>query len=289
VYWYDLKIRTGKTKNINKMKTQIRSILGILVFSSGSALAQVNNGVNININDSTRTVQPTPDTVKVVKVDTVKEVRIVEAPHQEPEKKEPPFKSGEFGLRFMPTFSTFDLRSYDGKTVHGDMTMSYGYGGMLGINSKHVGLQLEVIYNELSQKYKDQDLERRIDINYLNIPLLLTLNTDKSKPVNFGIAAGPQLGINVGSKVTTSGNSSTDTLHAAVALKQADVGFAYGAGFDFALNKMRTIKLNLGFRGVYGLVDISDKSKTRTTNSYYILDRTNVETYSGYLGLSFVF
>jgi hypothetical protein len=271
------------------MKTKTLSILGTILFSSGITFAQVNNGVNININsDSTRT---NADTVKVVH-DTIKQVQVVPAPApapEQPEKKEPPFKSGEVGLRFMPTFSTFNLRNPDGSTVKGELAMSYGYGGMLAINSKHVGLQLEVIYNEISQKYKDKDLERRIDINYLNVPLLLTLNTDKSKPVNFGVAIGPQVGINVGSRVSTQGGSTADTLNATVALKKGDLGFAYGAGFDFALNKMRTIKLNLGFRGVYGLLDISDDSKTKTTNSYYILDRTNVETYSGYLGLSFVF
>ncbi|MCW3070486.1 MAG: hypothetical protein JWO44_376 [Bacteroidetes bacterium] len=276
------------------MKTKTLSVLGILLLSSGITFAQVNNGVNININSDTVKTNNNTDTVKVIH-DTIKQVQVVPAPAPapappaEPEKKEPPFKSGEIGLRFMPTFSTFNLRNPDGSTVNGELAMSYGYGGMLGINSKHVGLQLEVIYNEISQKYKDKDLERRIDINYLNIPLLLTLNTDKSKPVNFGVAIGPQVGVNVGSRVTTQGGSTADTLQATVALKKADVGFAYGAGFDFALNKMRTIKLNLGFRGVYGLVDISDNSKTKTTNSYYILDRTNVETYSGYLGLSFVF
>jgi hypothetical protein len=275
------------------MKTKTLSVLGVFLISSGIALAQVNNGVNININsDSTQNNNNTPDTVKVLQVDTVvKEVRVPEQPKEEPkaEKKEPPFKSGEVGVRFMPTFSTFKLMSNDGRVVRGEMALSYGYGGMLAINSKHVGLQLEVIYNEYSQRYKDKDLERKIDINYLNVPLLLTLNTDKSKPVNFGVAFGPQMGLNVGSRVTTTGGSTADTLQAAVALKKADFGFAYGAGFDFALNKMRTVKLNLGFRGVYGLIDISDNSRTKTTNSYYILGRTNVETYSGYLGLSFVF
>jgi hypothetical protein len=271
------------------MKAQTLNILGILMFSSGVALAQVNNNIIIN-SDTTRTNTKT-DTVRVVEVDTVKEVRIVEVPKEEPKitKEEPPFKSGEIGVRFMPTFSTFKVMNPDGRVAQAELAVSYGYGGMLAVNSKHVGLQLEVIYSEISQKYKDQDLERKIDINYLNIPLLLTLNTDKSKPVNFGVAFGPQVGINIGSRVSTKGGSSdTDTLQATVALKKGDFGFAYGAGFDFALNPKRTVKLNLGFRGVYGLIDISD-NKTRATNSYYILGRTNVETYSGYLGLSFVF
>lgn len=274
------------------MKTQTLSILGALLFSSGITFAQ--NNVNVNINsDSTKKSNMTPDTVQTVKVvhDTVKQTVPAPVPPPAPveEKKEPPFKSGEFGIRYMPTFSTFDLRSENGDVIKGNLTMGNGYGGFVAVNSKHVGLQLELIYNQMSQRYKDQNLERKIDINYLNVPLLLTLNTDKSKCVNFGVALGPQVGINVGSKVSTTGGNETSTVAATVALKQADLGFAYGAGFDFALNHMRTVKLNLGFRGVYGLVDISDKNKTKTTNSYYIIDRTKVETYSGYLGLSFAF
>jgi hypothetical protein len=270
------------------MKTIKITAIGTFILFSGMARAQVNNEV------------PQPDTVKVIKVDTVKvkEVQIVQTPAPAPAPapvqeadKEPPFKSGEFGLRFMPSFSVLNLKNSNGSTVTTDLTMNYGYGGFMAVNSKHVGLQLEVIYNEISQKFKDHDLERKISINYINIPLLLTLNTDKSKPVNFQVAVGPQVGINVGSKVTTTGNGGgdTDTLHAVVAVKQNDFGIAYGAGLQFALNPLRTWHLDLGFRGVYGFVDISDNSAIRETNSYYIIGKTNLQTYSGYIGLSFVF
>jgi opacity protein-like surface antigen len=227
----------------------------------------------------------------------IKETRIVETPAQpQPQPQpatapdpDPTFHSGEFGVRFMPTFSTFAVRDSRGNVVQADMVMSYGGGALLALNSKHVGLELEAIYNSVSQKYKDHSLERQVDINYINVPLLLTLNTDKSKAVNVNVAFGPQVGFNVGSKIKTTGNSEVDTVHAVLAVKQSDFGFAYGAGIEFALNPPRTVRLNLGFRGVYGLVDISDKSKTKATDSYLIIDKTNVETYSGYLGLSFIF
>lgn len=269
------------------MKTIKITVIGTFILFSNIGIAQVNNEVS----------QP-PDTVKVIRVDTVKvkEVQIVQTPAPTPapvqqKAQEPPFKSGEMGVRFMPSFSTLNLRNSDGTAVTTDVTMNYGYGGFMAVNSKHVGLQLEVIYNSISQKYKDRDLERKIDINYINIPLLLTLNTDKSKSVNFQVAIGPQVGINVGSKVTTtgSGGGDTDTLHAVVAVKQNDFGVAYGAGLQFALNPLRTWHLDLGFRGVYGFIDISDNNVVRETSSYYILDKTNLQTYSGYIGLSFVF
>jgi hypothetical protein len=224
----------------------------------------------------------------------IKETRIVEtpppakAPEPAPD-PDPTFHSGEFGVRFMPSFSTFEIKDAKGNVVNADVVMTYGGGALLAVNSRHVGLQLEAIYSSASQKYKDKSLERRVDINYINVPLLLTLNTDKAKAVNFNVAVGPQLGINVGSKISSTGNSEVDTVRAVVAVKQSDLGVAYGAGLEFALNPPRTVRLDLGFRGVYGLVDISDKSKTKATDSYLIIDKTNIKTYSGYLGLSFIF
>ena len=68
-------------------------------------------------------------------------------------------------------------------------------------------------------------------------------------------------------------------------VKPADLGVAYGAGFDFGIGEQRHFHINLGFRGVYGLVDISSSSTTLNAGQYYILQKTNVSTYSGYLGL----
>ena len=49
------------------------------------------------------------------------------------------------------------------------------------------------------------------------------------------------------------------------------------------------VKLSLGFRGVRGLVDISDDSQNITTDEYYVLDRAKVNTYSGYAGVALCF
>jgi hypothetical protein len=187
----------------------------------------------------------------------------------------------------MPTFSAFDMKTSSGGTVKGEVTLGYGVGGVLGIIvTKHVTVQGEVIYNSISQKYKEQDVERRVNLKYLNIPVLFSLNTDKNKSVNFNIVGGPQLGISVGSDVQTTGDGGTGSSTAVVAVKKSDVGLAYGAGLDFGLNKRLTTRLTFGFRGVYGLFDISDHSSGVAANSYYILDRTHVKTYSGYIGLS---
>lgn len=194
----------------------------------------------------------------------------------------------ELGLRFMPTFSSLKLRSYNGEVVRGDATMSIGYGAFLGVNfSKNVGLQAEVNYNEISQKYKDRNLDRQVNINYLNVPILLSLNTDKTRMVNWNVVAGPQFGFNVGSNSTTGSSGETDNLHAEIAVKQNDVGLAYGTGLDFMLNKSRTIRLDLGYRGFYGL--ISGKTDSSGDNTYNVLVRASRKAHGGYGGVTFLF
>jgi opacity protein-like surface antigen len=199
-------------------------------------------------------------------------------------------KRVEFGLRFMPTVSSFDMQTSSGGTISGQGTLGYGGGVMLGVNlSSYIGIQGEVLYNSYSQKYKDQDLEREINVRYINIPLLVSFNTGKANPVNLTAVVGPQFGMNIGSSVNTSGSGSSDTLQTVLAIKKSDFGFAYGAGLGFILNKSHTVRLDLGFRGVYGFVNISNTSDNTTTGSHYILDRAVVKTYSGYIGFTFLF
>lgn len=205
------------------------------------------------------------------------------------------FRNGIFGVRFMPTMSYLKVQDLEGNAIKGDAVLSYGYGGLIGLNfNRFVGLQLEVLYSTLSQKYQDHELERQIDISYINIPLLLSLNTNRMKVVNFNIVAGPQVGINVGSslKTTETGNGNgngTTSAQAVLAVKKSDFGIAYGAGLDFGLNQARTIRLDLGFRGVMGLIDIADRSQTMETNSYYVLQKKETRTYAGYIGFTFLF
>jgi Outer membrane protein beta-barrel domain len=201
-----------------------------------------------------------------------------------------PFHVVELGFRFMPTFSSFKMQtSSSGETVKSQVTLGYGAGALVALNfSRHIGIQGEVIYNSLSQKYKDQGLQHKINIRYINIPLLLSLNTGKSKPVNLNLVVGPQLGLNVGSSISASANPS-DTVVAVLVVKKNDWGFAYGAGLEFLINKARTIRLDLGFRGVYGFVNISNTNQRSTSGVYYPLDQATVNTKSGYVGLTFLF
>ncbi len=196
----------------------------------------------------------------------------------------------EFGLRFMPTFSSFDLKTAAGGKVQGEATLGYGFGALLGFNlTDHIGVQGELIYSSAAQQYTERDVEREVKLKYFNIPLLLSFNTGKTKMVNFNLVAGPQIGISAGSSLSVSGINGADSTNAVLSVKKGDLGVAYGAGLDFGLNPSRTIRLTLGYRGVLGLFDVSDNSSTLTTDSYYVLDRTHVKSNAAYLGISFLF
>ena len=199
-------------------------------------------------------------------------------------------KKVEFGLRYMPTVSSFEMNTSTGGTVKGEATFGYGVGAFLGFNfTNHVGIQGEIIYSSISQKYKEQNVERKINLKYINIPFLFSLNTNKAGPVNVNFVGGPQIGLNVGSSVNTTGGDGTYTSQAVLSIKKSDLGLAYGFGLDFGLNNAQTFRLGLGYRGVLGLIDISDNSKTTETDSYYIIDQTHLKTHAIYFGLSLLF
>jgi len=197
-------------------------------------------------------------------------------------------KRFEIGLRYMPTFTSFDFRGSNGDVIKGSFTLNQGAGLMLGFNfSKNIGIQGEINYYSVSQKYADQNISRDVDISYINIPVLLSLNTDKTMPVNLNVVVGPQFGYNVGAKISNNGNQNQNTTEATVAVKRGDIGVAYGAGLEIALNQSHTFRLDFGFRGFYGLVAM-DGSK-EGANTYNIVVNASRKSYGGYLGLALMF
>jgi hypothetical protein len=116
--------------------------------------------------------------------------------------------SGIFGVRFMPTLTSLQY-SEDQGMVKTTFVIGYGAGLLAGINfNDNVGLQGEILYSQLAQKYKTGgDIERKVKLSYINVPLLLSLNTGIHNPVNLNFVIGPQLGLNTGSSVEISNSN----------------------------------------------------------------------------------
>lgn len=258
------------------MKKYFHIALGTVFLFSITAQAQVDSDVNVS------------KTIENANTDPNIKLKLVTV--ESPEKAEPVFHSGIFGIRFMPTISSIKVQNSDGAGVTGNAVVKYGYGALLGFSlNNHVGMQVEVLYNTLSQKYADHTFNREININYVQVPLLLSLNTNRIKMVNLNFVVGPQWGINVGSSVNTTGvGNGNSNMQAVLSVKKNDFAIAYGAGLDFAINPARTIRIDLGFRGTMGIMDASDRTKTLGINEYYILREKQMQSYAGYIGLTFL-
>ena len=120
--------------------------------------------------------------------------------------------------------------------------------------------------------------------------MLISFNTGKSRPVNLNFVLGPQIAYNVGSRMETSGSNGSDTMQATLILRKGDIGFAYGAGLEFMLNERRSIRLDIGFRGVYGFLDMrQEETGTDNSRSFNVIDGNTIKTYSAYTGITFLF
>jgi hypothetical protein len=198
----------------------------------------------------------------------------------------PDLRIFELGFHYMPTFYNMDFRTSDGGIVNGSVSLSHGFGAMMAFNlSQHIGFQSEIDYYKASQSYKDLDVDQNVDIKYIDVPVLLSLNTNKMARVNLNAVVGPQFGINVGSNISSSGSNGTTT--AEIALKKGDVGAAFGAGLEFALNQAHSVRLDLGYRGFYGLVSMN--ATQTSSDTYNVMVDAKRKNNAAYLRLTFLF
>lgn len=254
--------------------------LGSLALFAGTLQAQTDT-VKVNTTDSVNTTRVVHDTV--VKMQPTPYYTTPAQPVKE--RDEIPLRRGELGVRFMPTVTYLSFNTINGDVVQASTDVNYGYGAMLGFNfTKNIGIVGEVDYLDIFQKYKDQELDRQVHLNYLNIPVMLSLNTNKTKPVNLNVVVGPQFGVMVGSSVNGSTSSSGSSVNATVAAKSGDVGLAYGAGLEFALNPRHTFRLDLGFRGMYGFVNVSGDQTS--SDAYTVTVSGTRKAYGGYAGFT---
>jgi hypothetical protein len=194
----------------------------------------------------------------------------------------------EVGVQYMPTFVTMSFRNTNGDVIRGDVSVSHGIGFMYAYNfTENLGFQTELDYLAIAQKYKDQSLSRQVNVSYLNLPLMLSLSTNKTKAINGNFIIGPQLGFNIGSSISTSGNENSGNIQATVGAKGTDLGMAYGLSGEFALNPDRTLKLDVGYRGFFGIV--KTQANQTSNNTYNVLVRGSRKANAAVLGISWSF
>jgi hypothetical protein len=115
---------------------------------------------------------------------------------------------------------------------------------------KEWAVQPEIVYSEQGAKYNFSNTNNRLDLDYINVPVLLQYMFDNG----FRLEAGPQVGFLVSAK----NESKADVKNS---FKDIDFGLGLGIGY---------IKQSSGFgvdaRYNIGLSDITEDNSVKSTN-----------------------
>lgn len=136
------------------------------------------------------------------------------------------------------------------------------YDNLLGFNlglighvhlAKQLALQPEIVYSAQGAKFTSSGVESKIQLGYINVPLLLQYMFDNG----FRLQAGPQIGFLVNAKSKTPNL----TIDIKDRFKKVDVGLGAGIGYvNPATNFGIDARYNLG------LSNINENSSVKSTN-----------------------
>ncbi|MFI5172712.1 MAG: outer membrane beta-barrel protein, partial [Chitinophagales bacterium] len=159
------------------------------------------------------------------------------------------------------------------------------------IINRFISIQTGLIYHSINYELVgDHKMHYDIHLDNINVPLLIGINSDVCKVVNYSLFTGFQFGRNINSTLNNQNyNLTRDTIQTVIALNKCDIGIAYGAGMDIALNKSRNIRLELGGRGSFGLGNICGKVDQAANEENIFTGETTINTFGGYAGIKFAF
>jgi hypothetical protein len=194
------------------------------------------------------------------------------------------------GARYMPTFSELDFAANNGE-VRAEGEINHGFG--ISFNyyfSNFFGTHLEINNTNFEYMFNDGERETRVNINYINIPLMASYNTNLGRRVNWNLTGGPYLGVNTGAnlEVQDNGQNGTGTATGVIHVKPADIGVAYGTGLDFGFGQTQWLHLRVGYRGTAGLIELADSDATVQQDQYNIvISKSRLVTNGAYIGIMF--
>ena len=93
-------------------------------------------------------------------------------------------------------------------TVDPSMAVKFAIGGFLNFEvSEQVSIRPEVYYSSKGTKYEEGGEELNFTMNYIDIPVLVVLKAGD----NFGIFAGPQMGIYLNGEISNGGSADIES------------------------------------------------------------------------------
>jgi len=163
-------------------------------------------------------------------------------------------QKGSFGLKAGANiYKISGLEDFQGSTarlgLHGGAFYRLPIGSM-------VYVQPELLYSSEGAKFEEDDFTGKINLNYINVPLMLQLAT----PGGFFLETGPQAGFLLSAK-TKSSDGGQDT-EEDIKKNTRSVSFSWGAGAGYWFGNV-----GLGGRYNFGLSGIPQNSADGSNKS----------------------
>lgn len=168
-----------------------------------------------------------------------------------------------FGLKLGANFSNLKY-SEDGDSESGDMKVGLNIGGLANIPlSADFSFQPELVFSMEGSKNEFGGIETKINLNYINIPVLLQYNVS-----GFIAETGPQLGFLIGAKFKA-GDTEVDS----EAYETINFSWAIGFGYKMPSGFGANVRYNLGLSNIYkdAADDYKVKGNTIQVGVFYIL------------------
>lgn len=148
--------------------------------------------------------------------------------------------------------NSFNINNDNGASYDSKIGLNLGLIGHIHL-SKQFAFQPELVYSGQGARYTTAGVESKINLDYINVPLLLQYMFDNG----FRLQAGPQVGFLVSAKNKTN-NSTIDIKDN---LKSTDIALGMGIGY---------VKPSTGFgidaRYNLGLSNINETELVKSTN-----------------------
>jgi hypothetical protein len=126
-----------------------------------------------------------------------------------------------------------------------------------------IGIQPEVMYVQKGAKSTDGlGDEETLNINYIDIPVLVTLGIPTGTGVRPFFVGGPVFSFKAGTANVESGGNKDESIDDDVSSN--DMGIAFGAGLDIG-------KAIVEFRYNWGLKDVNEDDRDRTRNRGFLI------------------
>lgn len=152
-----------------------------------------------------------------------------------------------------------NFANYRGSDVSGTSSRkTLVVGGFVKINLLNIiALQPEVLYSGKGAKVETSSSKITDKIAYLEIPILLRVNTINAGVLKAGLIGGPSFAFRLSAKRTTEANGQSNETDLKDVIKSNDVGAVIGIGVDLGAG---VISLVGDIRYTLGLSSIDDSS-----------------------------